>query len=127
MNRLYIIGGGPAGLMAAIMAARKNAAVTLLERGPAAARKLLLTGGGRCNLTHEGTIADFVKACNPCGNSLKPAFYTLSPDNLIEFFEKHGLRIVAEANHCVFPATGGAAMSQRSFCRRQEQRVLRFC
>lgn len=104
-----IIGGGPAGLMAAIEAAKQNVSTVLLERGPKVGRKLLLTGGGRCNLTHAGTIEHFIKACWPAGNSLKPAFYTLSPDALITFFADSGMHVAAEANGCIFPKTGGAA------------------
>lgn len=103
MKSICIIGAGPAGLMAAIAAGRAGAAVVVLERNSAATNKLLLTGGGRCNLTHEGTPADFVKACMPYGNSLKPAFHTLTPQGLRDFFHERGLDTVIEPNGCIFP------------------------
>lgn len=102
-----VIGAGPAGLMAAI-AAGMHASVIVLERGDAAGRKLLLTGGGRCNLTHDGSVEDFIKACKPYGNSLKPAFFTLSPHELTRFFQERNLETVTEPNGCVFPRSGTA-------------------
>jgi predicted Rossmann fold flavoprotein len=103
MKSICIIGAGPAGLMAAVIAARAGASVAVLERRSAAGTKLLLTGGGRCNLTHDGTPADFVRACMPYGNSLKAAFYTLSPQELIDFFQTRGIKMITEPNGCVFP------------------------
>ncbi|MCI0498547.1 MAG: NAD(P)/FAD-dependent oxidoreductase [Planctomycetales bacterium] len=103
-----IIGAGPAGLMAAIYAARSGAQVCILERNSSAGRKLLLTGGGRCNLTHAGDIEDFVRACQPYGHSLKRAFYTLPPRDLVEFFAQRGLATTTESDGCIFPCTGRA-------------------
>jgi len=103
-----VIGAGPAGLMAAIAAGQNGQPAILLERRSVAGSKLLLTGGGRCNLTHAGTPADFVRACAPFGNSLKPAFYTLSPQGLADFFCRRGLETVTESNGCVFPRDGRA-------------------
>ncbi len=109
MKSIGIIGAGPAGLMAAIEAAQENVSITILERNSVAGTKLLLTGGGRCNLTHAGQIDDFIKACRPYGNSLKPSFYTLSPQELIRFFEDRGLAMTTEPNGGVFPKHGRAA------------------
>ena len=55
MKKVIVIGGGPAGMMAAIASARSGAKTTLLEAGPKPGRKLLLTGNGRCNLTNLDT------------------------------------------------------------------------
>jgi predicted Rossmann fold flavoprotein len=89
--------------MAAITAGQNSVPVSLLDRRCDAGSKLLLTGGGRCNLTHEGTPADFVKACMPYGNSLKPAFHTLTPQGLVGFFRERGCETVTESNGCIFP------------------------
>jgi predicted Rossmann fold flavoprotein len=105
MESICIIGAGPAGLMAAIAAGRTGVSVVMLERQPVAGSKLLLTGGGRCNLTHQGTSADFVKASMPYGNSLKPAFYAFTPQDLLDFFRDHGIETITEPNGCVFPKT----------------------
>lgn len=104
-----IVGAGPAGLMASIFAARQGASVCIIERNTNAGRKLLLTGGGRCNLTHTGTIDDFVTACHPYGRMLKHAFYTLSPEQLLTFFHDRGLQTQMEGDGCVFPREESAS------------------
>lgn len=102
-NDVCIIGAGPAGLMAAVCAARAGAQVCVIERNSSAGRKLLLTGGGRCNLTHTGGIDDFISACSPYGNLLRPAFYTLSPKDLLDFFHTRGIQTQIEPNGSIFP------------------------
>lgn len=104
-----IIGAGPAGLMAAVFAARQGANVCVIERNSSAGRKLLMTGGGRCNLTHSGGIDEFVSACSPYGNLLKPAFYTLSPEDLLAFFHDRGLETYLEPNGSFFPVNKTAS------------------
>lgn len=106
--KVCVIGAGPAGLMAAVYAAQAGASVCVLERNSNSGRKLLVTGGGRCNLTHAGGVDDFVRACEPYGRFLKPAFYTLPPKELLDFFHQHGLKTVTEPDGCIFPATGRA-------------------
>lgn len=108
MRSICVIGAGPAGLIAAIEA-QQNASVTILERGSSAGNKLLLTGGGRCNLTHMGAIEDFIKACRPYGNSLKPAFFAFSPQELSNFFQERHLETITEPNGCIFPRFGRAS------------------
>jgi len=103
-----IIGAGPAGLTAAIFAARTGARVILVERGTVAGRKLLKTGRGRCNLTHTGTIEEFIKAYGPCGRFLKPALYEFPPQAVREFFHVHRLATKEEKDGCVFPITDRA-------------------
>lgn len=104
-----VIGAGPAGLMAAVFAAREGANVCVMERNSSAGRKLLLTGGGRCNLTHTGGIDDFISACSPYGNLLRPAFYAFSPEDLLAFFHDRGLRTCIEPNGSIFPLTQTAS------------------
>lgn len=103
-----IIGAGAAGLMAAVFAGRAGADVVVVERNTTAGRKLLRTGRGRCNLTHEATIEDFVRACEPCGRFLKHSLYTLSPHETRRFFHQHGMPTKVEGAGCVFPASDRA-------------------
>jgi predicted Rossmann fold flavoprotein len=124
MKSIGIIGAGPAGLMAAIEAAQENVSITILERSSAAGAKLLLTGGGRCNLTHAGRIDDFIKACRPFGNSLKPSFYALSPQELIRFFDDRGLAMTTEPNGGVFPKHGRAADVRRILLNEAQSRSV---
>lgn len=112
LSDVCVIGAGPAGLMASIFAARQGASVCVIERNASAGRKLLMTGGGRCNLTHACTTEEFLKRCSPYGNLLKPAMYTLPPDQLLDFFRQRGLQTQTEPDGCVFPV-GGTASSVR--------------
>jgi predicted Rossmann fold flavoprotein len=103
-----IIGAGPAGLMAAIAAAGHGARTVLLEKNTTAGRKLLKTGRGRCNLTHEGTIDDFVRAMEPFGRFLKPSLYEFGPDQVRRFFLDRQLALKTEKDGCLFPITDRA-------------------
>lgn len=104
-----IIGAGPAGLMAAIHAAAGNAFVLLMERNTTAGRKLLLTGGGRCNFTHAGEPEELAKAFGKAGRFLRHSLYELSPQDVREFFHARGLASTVEPDGCVFPASNRAA------------------
>lgn len=104
-----IIGAGPAGLMAAIHAAAKNASVLLVERNTTAGRKLLLTGGGRCNFTHAGSPEELAKAFGKAGRFLRHSLYELPPQAIREFFCVRGLASTVEPDGCVFPVSNRAA------------------
>ncbi|MEJ5258719.1 MAG: NAD(P)/FAD-dependent oxidoreductase [Anaerohalosphaeraceae bacterium] len=108
-TKLCIIGAGPAGLTAAIFAARQGAQVLLVERNTTAGRKLLKTGRGRCNLTHTGSIEEFVRAYGPCGRFLKPALYAFSPQQVREFFHSRNVPTQEEKDGCVFPVSSKAS------------------
>ncbi|MCF7956705.1 MAG: NAD(P)/FAD-dependent oxidoreductase [Phycisphaerae bacterium] len=104
-----IIGGGAAGLMASVFAARSGATVAVIERNTSVGRKLLVTGRGRCNLTHDGSINQFVQAYDFCGRFLKHSLYEFSPADTIEFFAKLGVKSKTEDDGSIFPATDKAA------------------
>lgn len=101
---IAVIGGGPAGIMAAIAASQNSSSVILLEKNPKLGRKLLTTGGGRCNITNAKPIRELLKFY-PQKNFLKHAFYTLSNEKLLSFFENKGLKFIEEANNRIFPET----------------------
>ena len=67
-NRVIIVGGGAAGMVAAIVAARKNAQVWMLEHNDKVGKKILVTGNGRCNLTNERMDSSFFRSDTPFGN-----------------------------------------------------------
>jgi predicted Rossmann fold flavoprotein len=104
-----IIGAGPAGLMAAIHAAAEHAPTVILESNETAGRKLLLTGGGRCNFTHAASPEELAQAFGKAGRFLRHSLYELSPDEIRAFFRRHGLTETVEPDGCVFPAQRGAA------------------
>jgi len=102
-TKVCIIGAGPAGLMSAIFAAKAGAQTVVIEKNSAAGRKLILTGGGRCNLTHTGSIEDFVHAYGKMGRFLRHSLYEFSPDATRAFFDEIGIATVADDQSCVFP------------------------
>jgi predicted Rossmann fold flavoprotein len=105
---IVVIGAGPAGLFAAITAARYGAKTLVIEKNSSAGRKLLRTGRTRCNITHAGSVPDFIKAYGPFGRFLRGALYEFSPDNLRKYLAENNLRTKVENNGCVFPITDRA-------------------
>ena len=79
---ICIIGAGPAGMMAACFAAAGSKKVIIVEINTTAGRKLLLTGRGRCNLTHTGTIDEFIRAYKPFDRFVRHCIHEFSPENL---------------------------------------------
>ena len=104
-----VIGGGAAGMMAAITAASEGAAVTLLERNPKVGRKLYITGKGRCNVTNHCTAAE-VLSSTPCnGKFLYSCMERFAPADTMAFFERLGVPLKTERGNRVFPASDRAA------------------
>jgi predicted Rossmann fold flavoprotein len=100
-----IIGAGPAGLMAAVCATREGASTLVLEAGPNCGRKLLVTGGGRCNFTHVGSADDMVRAFGKAGRFLRHAFHEVTPDDIVEFLRSRGIDSMIEPDGSIFPST----------------------
>ena len=100
-----VIGAGPAGLMSAIFAAQSKATVVVIEKNQVPGRKLLLTGGGRCNITHTGTVDDFVRAYGKSGRFLRHCLHEFSPDATREFFSQIGIETKADEDGCIFPVS----------------------
>jgi len=101
-----IIGGGPAGMMAAGRAAEKGAKVVLLEKNSSLGRKLLITGGGRCNILNaEMDARKLVAKYGPKGKALFGSFARFGVEDTLNFFEKKGLPIKVEAEKRAFPAS----------------------
>lgn len=105
---ICIIGAGPAGLFAAIWAAQNGADVLIIERNTSAGRKLLRTGRGRCNITHSGSITDFIREYGRSGRFLRHSLYEFSADDLRKYFAARGLKTKVEKDGCVFPVTDRA-------------------
>ncbi len=107
---IAIVGAGPAGLSAAIHAAQTNQVqVRVLETNAMAGRKLLITGGGRCNLTHDLDPRAFQKAFCQGGRFLSYALHEYSVQHVMAFLEQRGLAMRTESNGCVFPSTDRAS------------------
>src|SRR5437763_1510150 len=105
---VIIIGGGASGLMASITTSSGNKSTLVLESENKPGKKLLATGGGRCNFTHYGTIDNIAAAYNN-PNFIKPSLHEFSPDKVIEFFKENGIQSSIEDNNCVFPESNKAS------------------
>ena len=104
-----VIGGGPAGIMAAIRAAESGANVTLLEKNNRLGRKLKITGKGRCNLTNLTDVNEIVKNIPGNGKFLYSALKNFTAEDTVNFFESLGLKTKVERGNRVFPASDNAA------------------
>lgn len=102
-DRVIVVGGGASGLMAAGMAAENGARVIVMEKMKRPARKLGLTGKGRCNLTNTAPQPEFIEHFGPNGRFLRQAFSRFFSDDLIGFFEKLGVPTEIERGGRVFP------------------------
>ena len=105
-----VVGGGPAGMMAAIRAAELGARTVLIEKNGGLGEKLLLTGNGRCNLTNaEFDLKKLVGHYNKNGSFLFHAFSVFGPKETIVFFGKIGIKTKIEGEQRVFPISNSAA------------------
>ena len=105
---VLVIGGGAAGMFAAIQAARCGADVTLLERNPRLGRKLGITGKGRCNVTNQATAREVLQNITRNGKFLSSALYAFPPESVMAFFEEQGVPLKVERGNRVFPASDKA-------------------
>lgn len=103
-----MIGGGPAGLIAAGQAALSRGRVTILEKKDSPALKLRLTGNGRCNLTNEAPIEEFISHFGRQGKFLRPAFARFFASDLMRFFENLGVKLMTDSRGRVYPKSGNA-------------------
>ena len=106
--RITVIGGGVAGLMAAGQAAEEGVDTLLLEKMKRPARKLCITGKGRCNITNIVELPDFIAHFGKTGRFLHQAFWRFFTPDLMDFFKTLGLELVTERGGRVFSASGRA-------------------
>lgn len=103
---IAIIGGGPAGMMAAITSRQNsdNLKIIILEKNDTLGKKLLLTGGGRCNITNAMPITKQLEYYKQ-KNFLKHSLHSLDNESLLDFFKEYGLEFKEEENGRIFPTT----------------------
>ena len=107
-ERIIVVGGGASGLMAAGIAAEHGADVLLLEKMKTPARKIRISGKGRCNLSNNAELSDFISHFGRSGRFLRQSFSRFFTPELILFFESRGLKLQVERGGRIFPAHGDA-------------------
>nr|WP_157196061.1 NAD(P)/FAD-dependent oxidoreductase [Pseudoflavonifractor capillosus] len=108
-TEIVVIGGGAAGCMAALTAARKGASVILLERNQKLGRKLYITGKGRCNVTNDCAPDEVLKNIPHNGRFLTSSVTRFPPASVKEFFTALGVKLKTERGNRVFPQSDKAA------------------
>ena len=103
MNKILVVGGGAAGMMAAVTAARNGKKVLLIEKNEKLGKKLFITGKGRCNITNAADIEDLFSAVVSNPKFLYSSFYSMTNDQVIDFFEELGVKTKVERGGRVFP------------------------
>jgi predicted Rossmann fold flavoprotein len=135
-TKVCVIGAGPAGLMAAIFSAKAGAGTIVIEANKSPGQKLLLTGGGRCNLTHQASPKELVRAFGDKGNPssvilrrvkfLSFSLHRFSSQYIQDFFIQLGLRLRLEKDGCVFPVTNRASDARDALLTEAKRLGVRF-
>ncbi|OUP64778.1 NAD(P)/FAD-dependent oxidoreductase [Sellimonas sp.] len=105
MGKILVIGGGAAGMMAAVFAARNGQKVCLFEKNEKLGKKLFITGKGRCNLTNACDMEELLDAVVTNRKFLYSSFYGFTNEETMEFFEELGLKMKTERGNRVFPVS----------------------
>jgi len=105
MYNTIVIGGGPAGMMAAIWAAKSNKQVVLLEKNDILGKKLYITGKGRCNITNDSDVENHLNQLTGNRKFMYSSFYSFDSFRAVEFFHDLGLATKVERGQRVFPSS----------------------
>ena len=105
MEKVAVIGGGPAGMIAAGIAGSRDKEVTLFEKNEKLGKKLFITGKGRCNITNDGDVENLIENVVVNNTFLYSAFYTFSNQDIISLLDQYGLKVKVERGNRVFPVS----------------------
>ncbi|AIF51564.1 NAD(P)/FAD-dependent oxidoreductase [Pelosinus sp. UFO1] len=108
MKKIIVIGGGPAGMMAAVSASQNGGKVTILEKMSVVGRKLSITGKGRCNITNIADKETIIKNMPGNGSFIYSALYSFSNQDIIDFLNSYGVMTKVERGGRVFPVSDQA-------------------
>ena len=106
--KVIVIGGGPAGIIAAIKSKEENNDVTILEKNDILGKKILITGKGRCNITNGAEISEFINNIPGNGKFLYSAFENFNNKDIIKLLKEEGLETKEERGNRIFPVTDNA-------------------
>ena len=119
--RVVVIGGGPAGMMAAIASAEQGNYVILIEKMSSLGRKLLITGKGRCNITSSLDMDEFIKNTPGNGRFLFSCYQEFTNQDIIDFLKKQGLDVKEERGNRIFPVTDKSLDVLKAFTKRLKE------
>ncbi len=123
---VIVVGAGASGLLAAISACRCGDSVLLVEKNARAARKVMITGKGRCNVTNSADIREFMNNIYPEPRFLYPAFKTFFTSEILNLLDEAGVEVVLERGGRYFPASGRAVDVVDALVKTAEQSGVRF-
>ena len=123
-NKVIVIGGGAAGMMAAIFAAYAGAQVTLLERNEKLGKKIYITGKGRCNVTNDCTQEEFLRQVPRNPRFLYSALSRFDPQDMMALLEDNGCPVQVQRGQRVYPQTEKASDVTRTLTRMMERRSV---
>ena len=119
--KVIVIGGGPAGMMAAITASSKGDKVILLEKMSSLGRKLLITGKGRCNITSSLDMQKFIENTPTNGKFLYSCYQNYTNKDIIDFLNEQGLQVKEERGNRIFPITDKSVDVLNCFIKKLKQ------
>lgn len=108
MKKIIVIGGGAAGMMAAVSASQQGAEVTVLEKMAVLGRKLSITGKGRCNITNSADKQTIIKNIPGNGSFIYSALHSFDNEDIVDFLNQHGVSTKVERGGRVFPVSDNA-------------------
>ena len=124
--KVIVIGGGPAGMMAAITASKSGHQVTLIEKMPSLGRKLLITGKGRCNITSSLDMSKFIENTPTNGKFLYSCFQNFTNKDIIKFLKEEGLEVKEERGNRIFPVTDKSLDVLKCFTKKMKEQNIKI-
>ncbi len=125
--KIAVIGGGPAGMMSAIVAAENGADVTLFDRNEKTGKKMYITGKGRCNLTNDCSVRDFVANVVTNPKFILGALNKFTPQDTMDFCQSNGLQLKVERGNRVFPASDKSSDVIKLFTQKLLRNGVKLC
>lgn len=126
-RKVLVIGGGAAGMLAALFAAREGASVSILERNEKLGKKIYITGKGRCNLTNAAELEEFMRAIVRNPRFLYAAFASFDNKDMMQLMENLGVPLKVERGNRVFPESDHASDVTNGLRRELERKKVRIC